>query len=87
MLDAQATGVSSFMSHMDAAEGRGYAKNSGVLVSRWIYDLMPNNDIRKQKWFTAPTMDWRVVTQAQMDEMGVGTRQVYLKYWESQQMI
>jgi hypothetical protein len=85
VLDAQATGVSSFMSHMDAAEGGGYAKNSGVLVSRWMYDLMSNNDIRKQKWFTAPTMDWRSVTQDQMDEMGVGTRQVYLKYWESQQ--
>lgn len=85
VLDAQSTGSASFMSHMDAAEGGGYAKNSGVLISRWLYDLMPNNDLRKQKWFNAPTLDVNSITQQQMDELKAGTKQVYLKLWENKQ--
>lgn len=85
VVEAQAGGLYSFMAHMDGAESGGYAKNSGVTISRWLYDIMDDNDVRKSKWFIAPTMDWQSVSESDLASMGAGTRQVYLKLWENDQ--
>jgi hypothetical protein len=50
--DEQTLSWPSFWSHMDAAAG-GYAENSRKCVSRWLYDQIGPNDVRRN-WFVNP---------------------------------
>ncbi len=50
--DEQTLSWSSFWSHMDASAG-GYAEDSRKCVSRWLYDQIGTNDVRRN-WFVDP---------------------------------
>ncbi|MFC2152732.1 RagB/SusD family nutrient uptake outer membrane protein [Bacteroidota bacterium] len=50
--DEQTLSWSSFWSHMDAGAG-GYAEDSRKCVSRWLYEQIGNNDVRRD-WFVDP---------------------------------
>lgn len=51
--ETQATGWYSFFCHMDAASG-GHARSCRKVVSVWLYNMIDEDDIRKQ-WFVEPT--------------------------------
>lgn len=83
-IPSQATGTLSFMYHIDSENG-GYALNSGAAISRWLYDALDDNDIRKQHWFNAQTAE---VTPEMYEEVGQKpdvNPQTVLYLWENKQ--
>jgi len=49
VVEAQATGWNSFFNHMDSRV-KSYAEKSRKCVSKWLYDEIGDNDVRKE-WF------------------------------------
>lgn len=50
--EEQTLSHSSFWSHLDASAG-GYAENSRKCISRWLYEQIGTNDVRRD-WFVDP---------------------------------
>ncbi len=48
-----AGGNDSFLGHMDAST-EFYAETSRKCISTWLYDQMPDTDVRKNNWWVAP---------------------------------
>jgi hypothetical protein len=51
--DAQSTSWNSFFNHMDSRISSSYANSSRKVISKWLYEQIGDNDVRKQ-WFKAP---------------------------------
>lgn len=83
IIEAQSTTTYSFFSHLDAREGGGYAKNSAVQVSHWLYSNLSDNDIRKTVWFNKPRLDQ--ITDKTLEDYKTSQKQVALKLWENDQ--
>jgi hypothetical protein len=54
------TVFSSFFSHMDAS-AEYYAQTSRKCISSWLYDQMPESDIRKSAWWLGPIANDEVI--------------------------
>ncbi len=53
LIAEHAAGTQSFFGHMDAS-ATFYAENARKCISSWLYNQMPDNDIRKQVWWNGP---------------------------------
>ncbi len=51
--DSQSTSWNSFFNHMDSRISSSYANTSRKVISKWLYDQIGENDVRKS-WFKAP---------------------------------
>lgn len=80
----QNTNIASFFAHMDADQNSGYAKSAGKGISRWLYDKIPDTDLRKN-WFNKPVLKWEDITAEQMNAAKASTKQIYMRLYEDKQ--
>ena len=80
----QNTNIASIFAHIDANQNSGYAKSAGKGISRWLYDNIAATDARKQ-WFNTPVLDLGKITDEQIAEVKVSSKQIYMRLYEDKQ--